>query len=105
MTEQRIAVSQRAFVALIVAVFVAIGAAAAVGVATFVLFQQSQANRVEVNETICERQNAIAVGQRAFVHRVSPELDAEARAVFRIVKDCRAYAENIVAPKPAGTGK
>lgn len=105
MTEQRIAVSQRAFVAVVVAVFVAIGLSAGVGVGTFVLFQQAQANRVEVNETICKRQNEIALGQRRFVHRVSPELDDEARRIFRVTRDCRAYAEHIVDPKPAVTGK
>lgn len=101
MIDRRMAISQRAFVGLIVAVFIAIGVSIAVGVGTFVLFQQSQANRVEVNETICKRQNEIARAQRAFVHRVSPELDGAARAAFRLVKDCRAYAERIVDPKPA----
>lgn len=96
--QQRMTISKRAFVGLIVAIFLAIGLAAAAGGLALKLLGDLQDNRTESVVLICERFNDQALGIRGFVHKVSPRLDGDARARFRVTPDCNAYARRVVKP-------
>jgi hypothetical protein len=98
--QQRMTISKRAFVALIVAIFLAIGLAAGAAGLALKLLGDLQDNRAQTNVLICRRFNAQALGIRGFVHKVSPRLDGDARARFKVTPDCKAYAARLVHPRP-----
>jgi hypothetical protein len=102
MNSRRLAITQRAFVILLVAISFAIGLAASVGALAISLYVDMAHSRVDRIEETCVRVNEVARAQRDFVRDVAPSLLDEARRRFEVVPDCRAYAKERV-KLPLGT--
>jgi hypothetical protein len=99
--QPRMTISKRAFVVLIVSLCLAIGVAAgAGGLALKLQLVDLPKNRYTTNVLICRRFNAQALGIRGFVHKVSPRLDGDAKARFKVTGDCKAYARHLLHPRP-----
>jgi Flp pilus assembly protein TadG len=113
--------SERAFLtrwqlALIVLVlFAAVGTSIAFGIAAVsashrasdasrraaVVQRAQQANRITAIQELCERDNANAAKNKAFIHRVNPQLDGVAKKVFTETGDCHSFALKTVKRRPA----
>jgi hypothetical protein len=100
MTDERMTISKRAFVVLVVVIFLAVGVALAAGGLALRLFGEVQANRTKTNVLICQRFNETARGLQGFVAEVAPDLEGRARKRFAVTPDCREYARELVHPRP-----
>lgn len=92
--------SRGAFVGIVFALFLVAGASVAVGLFAVKLQGQTQHNRVEAAERLCERFNGMSVGIRGFIADVAPQRSGEARRRFPITRDCAASARRTIKPPP-----